>query len=621
MSDMQAKLELSASGKDREKVVVARFSDGEGVVIGRFDLADGEARKRAVDAIHKQFQGLDLADLAAKVEALAVSVEAPDAGANETAERESQADRIVELAEDLFEVFVGNDGEVYAVRKDGPRFALALAGGACSMKANLAEAYYARHGRIAKSAAFGDALLVIEGKARKQPRRDVHLRAAPVEGGYEIDIGDETGRCIFASPGGWEVRPSASVHFRRTEITLPLAEPERGGDLSELWTVMNVAERDRPLVLAYAVGAFMADRESPILMTVGAKGSGKSSIARALISICDPSVADTRTPPTQRDQWSVTAGGSRIVALDNISAINEWQSDAFCRAVTGDAYIARTHYTNKSLSAVRIRIALIITAIDAGALKDDLGDRCVTVEAPTISSSSRVQDVVMRKRLADLRGRILGALLDLLAEVLRELPSVHVSELPRIGDYFLVLLAVDRALGTNGREAFALQAKRVIADVIESDPTSMAILAFMSERAEWEGPALALLKALWPEAPPQGAPKDPRTLSSILRRMAPTLLGEGVTVAAPAANARPRNWRLTRVDAEKSGESSSDRRTVGDGAHDAVTAPEGPENGGPDAPSDPATPTIRRSRRSDDTDGLFAEPPQREPLNGWEEVL
>ncbi len=66
-----------------------------------------------------------------------------------------------------------------------------------------------------------------------------------------MDLGDQTGRAIKVTSTGWTVEPEAPVLFKRTALTAALPEPIAGGDLKYLWELLNAAEPDRPLVLAW----------------------------------------------------------------------------------------------------------------------------------------------------------------------------------------------------------------------------------------------------------------------------------------------------------------------------------------------------------------------------------
>jgi hypothetical protein len=134
---------------------------------------------------------------------------------------------------------------------DGPRVARPLRGGQGSLRAELAAAYFADAGRAASQQALTDALLTLEGIARDGDPVPLHLRVAEHGGGLVLDLGDPTGRAVCLDAAGWRVVERSPVLFRRTAATGALPEPIRGGDLDELWTMLNVAEPDRPLVLAW----------------------------------------------------------------------------------------------------------------------------------------------------------------------------------------------------------------------------------------------------------------------------------------------------------------------------------------------------------------------------------
>jgi hypothetical protein len=72
------------------------------------------------------------------------------------------------------------------------------------------------------------------------------------------------------------------------------------------------------------------------------------------------------------EAWAVAASGLLVVALDNLDVVPAWLSDALCRAVTGEAVVRRALYTDSGLSVIAFRRLVILTAIDAGAMRGDL---------------------------------------------------------------------------------------------------------------------------------------------------------------------------------------------------------------------------------------------------------
>lgn len=61
-----------------------------------------------------------------------------------------------------------------------------------------------------------------------------------------------------------------------------------------------------------------------------------------------------------------------MVALDNVSLIEPWLSDALCRAVTGDGLVRRALYTNSDVSVLAFRRAVLLNGISLAGLRGDL---------------------------------------------------------------------------------------------------------------------------------------------------------------------------------------------------------------------------------------------------------
>ncbi len=105
-----------------------------------------------------------------------------------------------------------------------------------------------------------------------------------------------------------------------------------------------------------------------------------------------PSPAPVRAAPRHVEDWAVGAAGSWVVAVDNLSYIAPWFSDALCRASTGDGLVKRVLYTDADLSVLAFRRCVILTSIDAGALRGDLADRMLLVDLEPIGAADRRTD-------------------------------------------------------------------------------------------------------------------------------------------------------------------------------------------------------------------------------------
>lgn len=448
----------------------------------------------------------------------------------------SVADQLRDLAAERYTFGCSAEGDLYALPIDGPPVARMLRGGRRSMRAELAAAYAERVGKAPSATALADVMLVLEGTSQQASPAPLHLRVAPHADGIRLDLGRLDGLAVDVSSDGWLVaEPGGGPLFRRTELTGELPIPERGGSLEELRALLNVTDRDWPLLVGWLVAAYDPRIPRPALLLTGEQGTGKTTTARYLVELLDPSPAPLRSAPRDEHSWAVSASASWVVGVDNLSTIPPWLSDAMCRAVTGDGVLTRRLYTDSELAVLAFRRALLLTSIDLGALRGDLADRLLTVELERISAGQRRTDNALRVMFAEAHPRLLGALLDLLARVLAALPEARrlLADRSRMADFSEVLAAVDLVTGSATTAAYAEAGRRLAADVVEGDPVAAAVRALMVGRSEWRGSAAELLDALTGDDDhrrPRDWPGTARALAGRVLRAAPALRTVGVVV-------------------------------------------------------------------------------------------
>lgn len=439
----------------------------------------------------------------------------------------SVASQLVRLADTRWTFATSTEGEPFALPIDGPPVVRMLTGSR-GIRAELADLYQARTGKVAGQQALADAVLVLEGRGRRLDPVPLALRVARDEAGAVwLDLGTLDGRAVRITPSGWSVVDRCPVLFRRTALTGGLPDPEPGGTLEELWRLLNVAPESRPVLLAWLVAALLDDVPHPAAALVGEQGTGKSTASRMLTALLDPSPAQLRKPPRDVEGWTTAAAGSWVVGVDNVSTIPAWWSDSLCRAVTGDGDVRRRLYSDGDLTVFAFRRVVLLNGIDLGAVRDDLAERLLTVELERITE--RRYDADLTRAWEAAHPRILGALLDLAARVLAVLPDVVLDEPPRMADFARVLAAVDQVLSTRGLDTYTRTATNLAADAVTGDP----VLTALTERVttEWVGTAAQLLDRLGdPGEHRREWPKDARGMTTVLRRRAPSLRRLGWTV-------------------------------------------------------------------------------------------
>ena len=442
----------------------------------------------------------------------------------------NQATELVQLARAKYDVVRGSDGKTYAVHHSSPGIAFGLRGTG-GLRQQLASAYYNEKTRAASSGALGDAVAVLEGDALRAPESPIHLRVGRYQAGVIVDRATPSGAAVEVTARGWRELETSPILFRRTPVSLGMPTPEAGGNaLPSLAALLNVDARGFHLIVAFMVAAFMPDIAHPILALTGQQGTAKTTAARLVLSIIDPSAASLQSQPRTPEDWAVAAYNVYGVGLDNVSSMAAWLQDALCKAVTGDAFVRRELYSDDSISVLRYRRPIVITAIDPGALQGDVADRLLPIELQPISPRERRTEAELQAEIDRLRPQVLGDLFDLLSAVLRTLPDTTLSEKPRMADFALVLAALDSATGWTTLPDYLAASLHAAQDVLDGDSFATAVTSMVVAQGRWEGTCLQLLGMFTQESTPRDWPRTPRAVAARLTRLTPALSAADVTV-------------------------------------------------------------------------------------------
>jgi hypothetical protein len=416
---------------------------------------------------------------------------------------------------------------LYALPRRGPRVLRYVDGTADALRSELSVKYYQKYEAVPPNTALTDALRTLEGRARASPSREtLHLRSAWQDGAIYLDLGDATGRAIKATAQGWDVVEEPPALFYRSSATGSLPVPERGGDIDALRKLLNVKRGVWPLFVAWLVAALIPNIAHPILNVNGEHGTGKSMFSRLTVRLLDPSAAELRAMPSNELDWIVSANASYVVALDNISAISRKMSDALCRAVTGDAFVARKLYTNADVSVLAFKRVLLLNGIGVNHLAGDLADRILNISLAPIKGAGRRLETELFAAFDRAHPQFLGALLDLLVRVLEVRPTVYLAELPRMADFAEIVAAVDQIRDTNALETYLDQASELALTVLEGDEVGQALRQLLEDEGSWSGRSMDLLEHLHRYEQFHNSlhrPKTAEAMSKDVTRLAPAL--------------------------------------------------------------------------------------------------
>ena len=457
--------------------------------------------------------------------------------AEEKEDRRNQADRLIGYAlEDLAEgaLFVDQHGDPHALIDGYP--------------APLNSRCYSWLRRLMweqeQRAVSGEYLKTAAGTLAAHAEfsgetRELHTRAAWHEGALYYEL--RTGKVVRVGPGGWTFEDCPPVLFRRYPNLKPLPDPEGGGSLDGLLSLVNLkTERDRRLFAAYAVTVALPHVGRPILSASGPMGAGKTTAGRAVKRLWDPTAPETvRYDP--RD-FLQKAGHCYIPMLDNLSTLPDSAADTLCRLVTGEADSKRKLYTDDEDVIIELRRAVILNGINAPTDRGDVLDRSLVVELERIPDGQRRTEEELWAAFEDEHPRLLGAALDALSRVIARKASLHLPRRPRLADWGEYAAAFYEVMGW-GAELFLSDWDEVVRvqnrATLDGSPVAQAVMKFMEGRESYEGTSTELHKKLEAVAEDIGVsvsrdkawPKSARWLWRRMQEVVPLLVAVGIEAA------------------------------------------------------------------------------------------
>jgi hypothetical protein len=447
----------------------------------------------------------------------------------------SQASVLVEVTEDA-ELFHTSDGDTYAtipINSHSETWALKSRG----FRDWLSKRYYESEGSIPNSQAMQDALNTLQGIARHDGTElEVHTRLAAKNDCIWLDLCDEEWRVVKISAEGWEIARETPIKFRRTRGMRALPTPVTGDSISLLRDLLNVTDADWVLLISWLIAAFRPGYPFPVLVIHGEQGSAKSTVSKMLRELIDPNVAPLRNEQRDERDLMLAATNSWIIALDNLSKLPVWLSDALCRLSTGGGFATRTLYENDEETIFTAMRPIIINGIEELATRSDLIDRSVIIHLPAIPPEKRKPQSEVWPVFENIRPFVLGSLLDAVSHALRNIGKVQLAQMPRMADFALWATAAEENFGLEtGAFISAFMGNRESANelALEASPIASTLIEFIQQQGRWNGKSSKLLEELNLRASDemkkqQGWPKRANLLSGAVKRIAPNLRAVGI---------------------------------------------------------------------------------------------
>lgn len=471
---------------------------------------------------------------------------------------ESAATKLIRLAEGM-ELFHDPAGEAYATAK--------VADHCETMRVNsrafrrwLALQFYVSEGKAPAVQSMTAALATIEAESVFEgAEHQVHVRVAEHDGSIFLDLCRPDWKVVRITIDAWTIVETAPVKFVRREGMLSLPTPLLGGSFGLLRSLVNVRGEDWPLVAGYMLGCMREKGPFPVLALVGEQGSGKTTFTRMLKNTLDPTKASARAAPKDERDLLIAAEGCHIVALDNLSHLDEHLSDALCRLATGAGLSRRKLYTDDDEKIFEASRPVIVNAIGDIISRPDLLDRAILVETQIFEESQQRTEEEVWDEFHKVHPLVLGTLCTAASHALRGGEKLGCISRVRMLDFCRFVTHGEKGLGLPPKafsSAYANNRKTANETAVELSPVARAVQNLLEARTEWRGSFTELLAMLSGKIMPEILhsrewPKTQRGLSSALRRVAPSLRQVGIKVDFPGRDPESRRKLVEIQKAQK----------------------------------------------------------------------
>lgn len=440
------------------------------------------------------------------------------------------------------ELFHDDRGDSYArVRIEGKSTIMSITGR--QFRRWITGQFFDDTGNAPGGDAITSALNVIEAKAwRKGKEYKLHNRIASHDGAFWYDIGDGTAARI--DERGWEIK-NRPILFKSYSHQKPHSSSEimsfqdKGGNVKHILDYVNLRdETDRLLFVVYLISCFVPDIPHPIPEAHGDKGSAKSTAFKLLKRIIDPSITELLNLPRDHQSLIQILDHHYFVPFDNLSTLSDSQSDALCRACTGEGFSKRALYTNDDDVIFDYQRCVALNGVNIVATRPDLLDRSILFRFERVLKAQRKPDDVIWKSFEEVKGKILAGIFTILSRAMAIKPTMYLDEMPRMAAFMLWGCAISEAMGDGWKafyDAYNANIQSQNKEALEASPIGELILKFMEDKPSWEGRAANLLSELEEMAgllrvntKDKEFPKAPNSLTRRINEIKTNLSEEGI---------------------------------------------------------------------------------------------
>ncbi|MDE1769368.1 MAG: hypothetical protein KGI28_02285 [Thaumarchaeota archaeon] len=276
---------------------------------------------------------------------------------------------------------------------------------------------------------------------------------------------------------------------QQKEQVKPLSD-ERDA-LDELVKLLRIQEKDRQIFKVHLVSMFLEAYPVPLMTILGEHGSIKTTIAKSVKRIIDPSGENISSLPTKIEDLILHLANRYLANFDNVSSINDEISDILCKAITGEGQSKRKLYTDADEIILNYRRKLIVNGIFPYLDRTDLRDRMIRYETLPIKDSERMSEGEFNKHMTEILPYVMNQIFQSIQKTLSSYDHVkneikHHSRMADFTDYGECISRTLNYTPFSFVESYKQKIENDILDIVESYPIIQLIEIIMKERTRYE---------------------------------------------------------------------------------------------------------------------------------------
>lgn len=288
----------------------------------------------------------------------------------------------------------------------------------------------------------------------QEAQKELFVRVAVYDGAIWLDLCNNAWQAVRITPEGWSVEDHPPILFRRYAHMLPLEVAADGTeeDLDAYIELLNLSDDDNKLLAKVWIScALVPGIPHPILSAIGPQGSCKTTALKALRKLVDNSRTLALSLPREGNELIQQLAHHYLPVFDNVHELEQWQSDALCRAVTGEGFSKRMLYSDDDDYIYSYRRVVAVNGISTPGTAPDYLDRNLILEFQRVPKTRRRKLQEIEDKLDALAPQARAFLFKKVSEAMKlerqENNGLPQTNLPRMADFAYFGEAHSRAMG------------------------------------------------------------------------------------------------------------------------------------------------------------------------------